>query len=91
MREGRLPAGASYRLPTDLEWSTAVGLPHEAGTTPKARQMGIKNGYPWGTQFPPPPGAGNFADITSSAAFGANYSVGAEYRPNTLDAVPAGR
>jgi hypothetical protein len=30
-REGTLPAGKAYRLPTDLEWSRAVGLPEESG------------------------------------------------------------
>lgn len=49
-----------YRLPTDLEWSKAVGLPEENGRTPEARDMGIPDVYPWGTQWPPPPGAGNY-------------------------------
>jgi formylglycine-generating enzyme required for sulfatase activity len=59
-REGSLPADKIYRLPTDLEWSKAVGLPEETGRTPKARDMGVLDVYPWGTQWPPPPGAGNY-------------------------------
>lgn len=55
-----LPAAEFYRLPTDLEWSKAVGLPEENGRTPEARDMGIPDVYPWGTQWPPPPGAGNY-------------------------------
>lgn len=55
-----LPANEFYRLPTDLEWSKAVGLPEETGRTPEARDMGIPDVYPWGTQWPPPPGAGNY-------------------------------
>jgi formylglycine-generating enzyme required for sulfatase activity/serine/threonine protein kinase len=51
-----------YRLPTDLEWSTAVGLPNEGGSTPQARDGKIKNEFPWGKQWPPPSGAGNYAD-----------------------------
>jgi eukaryotic-like serine/threonine-protein kinase len=51
-----------YRLPTDREWSAAVGLPHEAGGTPEARDGKIRNIFPWGKQWPPPRGAGNFAD-----------------------------
>jgi formylglycine-generating enzyme required for sulfatase activity len=58
-REGKL-----YRLPTDLEWSRAVGLPSELGDTPEKRKDGVKDVYPWGTQWPPPPGAGNYADST---------------------------
>lgn len=37
--------GRRYRLPTDAEWSAAVG-----GST-----------YPWGNQWPPPNNAGNYA------------------------------
>ncbi|MEZ0256435.1 MAG: SUMF1/EgtB/PvdO family nonheme iron enzyme, partial [Chthoniobacter sp.] len=55
-----LPANEFYRLPTDLEWSKAVGLPDENGRTPEARDMGIPDVYPWGTQWPPPAGAGNY-------------------------------
>ena len=56
-----LSARQSYRLPLDLEWSRAVGLEEETGNTPKQRDRKIKGVYPWGTQWPPPPGAGNFA------------------------------
>jgi len=41
-----LPAHQFYRLPTDLEWSKAVGLPEETGRTPEARDMGIPDVYP---------------------------------------------
>jgi formylglycine-generating enzyme required for sulfatase activity len=60
---GKIQAGKSYRLPTDKEWSQAVGIgDREAGTTPKEKSAKLENVYPWGTQFPPPSGAGNFAD-----------------------------
>jgi hypothetical protein len=48
-----------YRLPTDLEWSAAVGLPHEPEATP-AERSGKAPGYPWGLRWPPPKGAGNY-------------------------------
>ena len=64
--EGRLPAGATYRLPTDLEWSAAAGLPHETGDTPKQRDGKITGEFPWGQAWPPPLGAGNLLD---SAAY----------------------
>lgn len=50
----------SYRLPTDREWSLAVGLQNEAGATPQARDGKIKNEFPWGKQWPPPSSAGNY-------------------------------
>ena len=59
-KDGTLPAAQFYRLPTDLEWSKAVGLPEESGRTPEARDMGVSDVYPWGTQWPPPPKSGNY-------------------------------
>lgn len=54
---GTLPIGYLYDLPSDSDWSSAVGLPIEDGITPKERS-GKATGYPWGAEFPPPPGAG---------------------------------
>ena len=45
-REGRLGPDQEYRLPTDAEWDAAVG----------------KDEFPWGNGWPPPRGAGNYAD-----------------------------
>ncbi len=50
-----------YRLPTDLEWSAGAGLPDEGRNTPEERDGKLKD-FPWGKQWPPPPGSGNFAD-----------------------------
>jgi len=43
---GKIASNQSYRLPTQAEWSIAVG----------------SGKYPWGDQWPPPDGAGNYAD-----------------------------
>lgn len=59
---GNLEPNQEYRLPTDAEWSAAVGLPDERGSTPEEKNNhGFGGGYPWGTQWPPPIGAGNYA------------------------------
>jgi len=60
--EGRLRPDQAYRLPTDLEWSAAVGLTGEYGATAKERSEKIKDLYPWGKGWPPPQGCGNYAD-----------------------------
>jgi len=41
--------GKKYRLPTSEEWDIAA-------------DAGKKNLYPWGSAWPPPTGAGNYAD-----------------------------
>jgi len=51
----------SYRLPTDAEWSTAVGLNESSAGIPKDKQRFNPGIYPWGSQWPPPAGAGNYA------------------------------
>ena len=61
LAEGKIKAGQKYRLPTDAEWSVAVGLGKEKGNTPKEKNRGIKDVYPWGKEWPPPVEAGNYA------------------------------
>ena len=66
--------GRTYRLPTDEEWSVAIGSAadekREAGSTPEklsAQRTGI---FPWGSkQWPPPQGYGNYADTAWKEAF----------------------
>jgi formylglycine-generating enzyme required for sulfatase activity len=57
---GKIKAGQKYRLPTDAEWSVAVGLGKEKGNTPEEKHLGIKDVCPWGKEWPPPKGAGNY-------------------------------
>lgn len=64
---GKLADGQQYRLPTDVEWSHAAGLPDEGGASPQDRDGKIKE-FAWGKQWPPPLGAGNFADQSSRRA-----------------------
>ncbi|MEP6822259.1 MAG: bifunctional serine/threonine-protein kinase/formylglycine-generating enzyme family protein [Chthoniobacterales bacterium] len=65
-RNGLISESEIYRLPTDREWSMAVGLSDEGGTTPEERDGRLKGVYPWGKQWPPPTGAGNLADQSAS-------------------------
>jgi serine/threonine protein kinase len=72
----------AYRLPTDLEWSMAVGLINESGATPEIRDGKIKNEFPWGKQWPPPNGAANYSAATGRR-HGATMPVGS-FKPNSL-------
>ena len=60
-KEGLISESQSYRLPTDSEWSVAVGLEEASGGSPKDKGAKIAGVYPWGTAWPPPEGAGNYA------------------------------
>jgi formylglycine-generating enzyme required for sulfatase activity/serine/threonine protein kinase len=92
--ENLLESRQVYRLPTDAEWSAAVGLRNEGGTTPEARDGKIRNEFPWGKSWPPPGGAGNYADKAAKGVRGGvidNYSDGfaqtapaGSFKPNAL-------
>jgi uncharacterized caspase-like protein len=65
-KSGWLPADARYRLPTDAEWTSAVG-------------SGL---YPWGDDWPPPPDAGRYAVAGMDATPMEGTSPVGRYRVN---------
>lgn len=86
----RLPAGYRYRLPTDLEWSAAVGLNGKHGETPAERSMKLPGVYPWGRAWPPPSGSGNFADETAGRRFGRPWGIIAGFTDGYATTSPVG-
>jgi len=65
--QGKLSKGLKYRLPTDEEWSWAVGMPPELGATPAEKNLKNRVDYPWGKDFPPRWNVGNYKDETFNA------------------------
>jgi formylglycine-generating enzyme required for sulfatase activity len=58
--------GRTYRLPTDHEWSCAVGIGDQENVrdTPETKN-GKVPGFPWGAGYPPPQSnVGNYRDAT---------------------------
>ena len=89
--EGQLRATQEYRLPTDAEWSMAVGLEGETGQTPKDKHAKIKDMYPWGSQWPPPTGVGNFAgEEVHDTNWPSGLSVIKGYRDGYAGTAPVG-
>ena len=92
-KAGKITPKERFRLPTDHEWSCGVGIgPREdPGWSPKRKSQLIAGVYPWGADWPPPKGAGNFADETARAAavpLGGAYVDG--YSDGFTWAAPAG-
>lgn len=67
---GWIDADQFYRLPSDTEWSAAVGLRNEIGATPAERHGKFPGVYPWGKEWPPPDRAGNYADESAARRLG---------------------
>ncbi len=74
--EGKLGTNQSYRLPADWEWSVAVGLTESRNGTPKDKDGKTPGVYPWGTQWPPPKGAGNYDSSLSVDSYANTSPVG---------------
>jgi len=81
---GKITATQRYRLPTDEEWSWAVGIGAEEeealrGRSPKDKSEKVP-GYPWGTFKYPPQDSngkplGNYADSERKKAFPETLSI----------------
>jgi formylglycine-generating enzyme required for sulfatase activity len=78
---GDLPGDKEYRLPKDEEWSAAVGLNNEIGSTPEEKDFKAQL-YPWeipqkrDKSWPPPAGAGNYAgEEAKNGAWPSAWSV----------------
>jgi formylglycine-generating enzyme required for sulfatase activity len=87
---GKITATATYRLPTDAEWSWAVGIgDRETNGAPQDKSTRIEGVFPWGTQYPPPAGAGNFADLAAREYF-TNWPFIEGYRDGFVTTSPVG-
>ncbi|MFZ2280266.1 MAG: SUMF1/EgtB/PvdO family nonheme iron enzyme [Prosthecobacter sp.] len=92
--------GHTYRLPTDREWSIAVGLDKKENwtktTTPESLNERVPDEFPWGGIFPPQTAdrIGNYADVTLNAKMAdkspidGNFSDGHPYTAPVMSFKP---
>lgn len=86
-----LRPGQRYRLPTDTEWSAAAGLADEGGNTPRTRAESDVLHYTWGSAWPPPADAGNFAGEEAEVDKSEPGNFIADYRDAFPRLAPAGK
>ncbi len=88
---GRIRPDDEYRLPTDQEWSYAVGIAdlESAQATPEVKDGLLDDLYPWGKEFPPPANSGNYADVKAQAK-GSGYEYLTEYNDGFAITSPVG-
>lgn len=70
-KEKTAQAGFAYRLPTDAEWSAAVGIAEleEPSASTESKHGKLTGIFPWGKTWPPTNKAGNFADVNGKSRF----------------------
>jgi serine/threonine protein kinase len=90
---GQLGANERYRLPSDHEWSCAVGIGEreDPARIPAERGRGMADVFPWGTAWPPPPGAGNYSgEEVAGHQWTKEQGVLADYRDDFPQTAPVG-
>jgi serine/threonine protein kinase len=96
-KAGKLAANETYRLPTDHEWSCAVGIgeQEDAAKAPNEKDGKIPDTYPWGSAWPPPAGAENYSGKEMEPALAAgkyNWVKGfiSDYQDGFVVTAPVG-
>ncbi len=75
-RRGVIPRSAFYRLPTDQEWTSFLGIIEEADGSPRELDEQHDGVHLWGGQWPPKKGVGNYGPDLGVDSFPETAPVG---------------
>jgi hypothetical protein len=93
-KKGTIGSNDVYRLPTDHEWSCAVGIGKEEDgeALPFSKHNQLVGIYPWGKEWPPPKGAGNYygEEANANPIDGSPGPILAGYRDDFDRTAPVG-
>ncbi|MEQ1861898.1 MAG: bifunctional serine/threonine-protein kinase/formylglycine-generating enzyme family protein [Chthoniobacteraceae bacterium] len=92
-KAGKLAPTERYRLPSDHEWSCAVGIGERENPAlpPWEKHNKLGDVFPWGSGWPPPAGAGNFTgEETAGREINVNQKPLTGYRDEFVATAPVG-
>jgi hypothetical protein len=91
-KASRIGATERYRLPTDHEWSCAVGIGgrEDPDKLPEEKRDKIPDVFPWGAAWPPPPGSGNFSGEETAGHHMENQRMMSDFRDDFPYTAPVG-
>jgi serine/threonine protein kinase len=91
-RLGKISTGHRYRLPSDREWTCAAGIGDRENPDRHPWEINgkVPGVFPWGTEWPPPSGAGNLGGEEFAVRKVQHQRTVEGYRDDFIETAPVG-